>query len=242
MFASRSQLPHALTALDGLRQDPTLPNLELACSDPAGNAALGALAERIKRKRHKLSRGSDALDVLVSPYRSRQAEQVRAGWFGFFQGEPFSPLPLLCRSVVLVTGFGHALHRRSLHHGPDLSRAYTADSTASSPTESNGISVRLSRPPPVAALGSSKQQYRQPASGPSQSGRKQSSPAVPPPQRKVSLTPPAPPRPGKSQMVGSSRSQGRTAPFAAQDAPAPDPTHPSNPGGWLSIFGQRAQG
>ncbi|TKA55637.1 hypothetical protein B0A53_02815 [Rhodotorula sp. CCFEE 5036] len=65
--------------------DPNLPALEFACRDPAGDDTLKALAERIKQKRLKLSRGSDSLDIQVSPILPQQAEQARGGWFGFFQ-------------------------------------------------------------------------------------------------------------------------------------------------------------
>ena len=83
-------------------QDPTLPALELACRDPAGEDTLKALAERIKRKRLKLSRGSDSLDIQVSPVLPQQAEQARGGWFGFFQGELGEEFPIASCSCALV--------------------------------------------------------------------------------------------------------------------------------------------
>ncbi|GAA5992903.1 hypothetical protein JCM10908_001397 [Rhodotorula pacifica] len=76
-----------------LLQDPALPALVLSCQDPRGNATLEALANRIKQKRLKLSRGADVLDVQVSPNRAQQTEQARGGWFGFLQADPATPAP-----------------------------------------------------------------------------------------------------------------------------------------------------
>ncbi|GAA5876168.1 hypothetical protein JCM3774_003517 [Rhodotorula dairenensis] len=186
-----------------LLQDLTLSALELGCPDAAGADALKALADRIKRKRLKLSRGSDSLDIHISTYHPRQAEPMRGGWLGFFQ----------------------------------------ADNAAPAPSDSGGISVRLSRSLASTASNPAKQQLGQPASGPSQAGRQQASTAAAPPPRKVSPRPPAPPaRPPKGQTPGP---KNRSKPGAALASPpashASDPAQTSG-SGWLSIFGQRAKG
>lgn len=123
--------------------DPTLPSLEIACRDPVGDDTLKALAERIKRKRLKLSRGSDSLDIRVSPILPQQAEQARGGWFGFLQADSAAA------TQPAATGISIRLSRAPLAAPTPISSQKKAPADRSTSSSSPSVPRPSSTAPPA---------------------------------------------------------------------------------------------